>query len=479
MFSRRMQSKKIQIVLISTLGFGVLYFTNSMSRQLPKFGNNNNLNFSTALPLSQELISNNELRGVACDSSGQRCVAVGSYFSIIRGGSTPLSFYTTDGGDNWTVSNTMPPPQGSGGNNLFSVACSSSGQYCAAVGDYLPRGHISDTNRPAPLTFYTTDGGNNWIVSTTLPPPQGQGEYHEGQYNDNSLQDIACDSSGQHCIAAGTYFSTIRGDSTPLSFYTTDGGNTWTISKTLPPPQGSSHNILYSIACDSSGERCTAVGYYNNGRTGTDVPLSFYTTNGGDNWMVSNTMPPSHSVSYNELYRIACDSFGQHCTTVGHYDGGCISNSAPLSFYTTDSGNNWTVSAILLLPHQGSLYNELYSIACDFSGQRCITVGGYAGGFAAPLNSYTTDGGNTWAVAATMPLPQGSRTSVLYDIACDSYAQHCTAVGIYYPSETSSAYVPLSFYTTDGGNTWAISKTLPPPQGSRDNKLYAVTGGAK
>jgi hypothetical protein len=373
------------------------------------------------------------LEQVTCDSSGQKCTAVGYYYysDLYTDDYKLISFTSTDGGSNWTASTPFSPKQNSG--YLKGVACSSNGQKCTTVG----------YNNHTLLSFTSIDGGNHWTSSVSLPPTQGAGG--------NMLEAVACDSKGKRCVAVGSY-SNDNHTQTPLVLISVDGGTTWTAKATLPPTRNVSKQYrseLESVACDSNGQKCIAVGYdyyYQNGNY-IYSPLSLITDDGGYNWTASNMPSPAPNVNREHLYSIACDSNGQKCTAVGYYWIHNTSGDFPLMMITTDGGENWVNSTTQLI--EQNIYGELKSVSCDSNAENCIAVGE---SYHKPLSLISSDGGDNWELSTTTP--------ALQSIACGISGKQCTAVGSFVNEDGLQA--PLSYKSTDGGISWVISTTLPP-----------------
>lgn len=359
-------------------------------------------------------------------------VSVGTFFN--GSSNSPLSYFSVDGGNSWTRSAVLPPPLGD--TTLPSVACDSIGINCVAVGGI---------DNLAPVAYFTMDGGNTWILPTVLPPPQGSSDV---------LNAVACDSTGKKCTAVGQYFI---GTFLPLAYFTLDGGHTWIVSSTLPPPQGTD-NLLQGVACDTTGQKCTAVGTYFNGAN--NLPISYLTLDGGNTWTVSTTPPPPQPGN-TVLNSVACDSTGQKCTTVGQLS---VGTGVPVSYITSDGGNNWALSAITP-PLQGT-GDVVDGVACDSTGQTCVAVG-FSSFIAVgtTIGFFSSDGGNTWSVSSTLQQPGSSQ--FLRSVTCDPTGKNCTAVGNFV-AFFGAPSTPLSYYTTDGGFSWTLSANQPIPNGSQD-----------
>ncbi len=362
------------------------------------------------------LFSVSKTSSATINLSNSNFIAVGSYNT---GTTDPVTYYSPDYGISWTRS--IPSSiAGSTDTALQGVGCDSTGESCVAVGYSSASGYI-------PLAYYTTTGGVSWTQSS--PTKAGS--------SDNFLNGVSCGSDGQNCITVG------QNDIDALAFYTTNGGQSWTTS--LPARKGSSDNQLLSIACASDGQYCVAVGRYSNG--GPHLPLSYYTTNGGQTWTEASPTAPVGTVrSY--LNGIACDSTAQNCTAVGYY--ATTGNDAPLSYYTTDGGKTWNT---VLPTTQSSFSNHLNAVSCDSTGQICTTVGIYDNGAATiPLGYYSINGGQSWI--SSNPPTQGHSDEELNGVTCDSSGLNCAAVGFYFNGVITP---PLVYYSQNGGQTWVVT----------------------
>ncbi|MCL9684672.1 sialidase family protein [Legionella maioricensis] len=233
---------------------------------------------STTLPPAQGS-STNFLYSVSCEGTGH-CVAVGYYNNGSR--NIPLSYTSSDHGVTWNLSTTLPPAQGSSSNYLPSVSCEGTG-HCVAVGYY--------SLAAPPLSYTSSDHGVTWSLSTTLPPAPGS--------SSNNLQSVSCEGTG-HCVAVGNYFNGSR--YVPLSYTSSDHGVTWSLSTTLPPAQGSTSNFLSGVSCEGTGH-CGAVGYYNNGSR--PVPLTYTSSDHGATWSLSTTLPLPQGGNANFLFGVS------------------------------------------------------------------------------------------------------------------------------------------------------------------------------
>lgn len=101
------------------------------------------------------------------------------------------------------------------------------------------------------------------------------------------------------------------------------------------------------------------VGYYRNTSAG-NAPLSYTSANGGSAWGLSSALPLPADVLTNgpdtELQGITCDNAGLQCSAVGYYRRGTGANNAtangyaPLSYTSANGGSTWSLSSTLPLP---------------------------------------------------------------------------------------------------------------------------------
>ena len=321
-----------------------------------------------------------------------------------------------------------------------------------AFGETIPVVAVgANTNVPGfsivPLSDTSLNNGVTWTASTT-PPPIGSGS--------GGLNGVACSNGGDICTAVGTDGN----NSYPISYTSTDGGVTWIASVTQPPVAVSGRSFLIDVACSRVGTVCAAIGIDTN----NDTPYSCISSDGGINWALSTTQPPTNASGQGFLLGIACSSNGLVCTTVGT-DGDLI----PISYTSSDGGVTWLAS-ITQPPVNGSGGGQLYGVACSNNGLSCTAVGNDGNGL--PLSYISSDGGVTWMASTTQPPVNSSGQGYLYGVACATNGMMCTAVG----SELYGA--PISYISSDGGVTWRASTTPPPVNGSASGFLARVVCSA-
>ena len=238
-------------------------------------------------------------------------------------------------------------------------------QQKAAVGYYRTTG-----NNISPLTYTSTNEGATWVLRNPLPLP---GDVAATGIQMSELHSIRCDSTELFCCAVGFYRKQ-NNNLAPLSYTSTNGGTSWFLSNPLPLPSNVAANgiqvsKLQSVACDNTGHRCTVVGFYLNNSNNL-TPLSYSSTNGGASWSLSNPLPLPADVATNgiqnsKLQGVNCDATGTHCGAIGFYltNG---NNIVPLSYTTVNSGITWSLSTGFLSPTDvaatGSQTNALFGL---------------------------------------------------------------------------------------------------------------------
>ena len=94
--------------------------------------------------------------------------------------------------------------------------------------------YINNSTGFAPLSYTSTNAGSSWTVSSApLPLPNDVIAIPANQVS--KLSSVTCDSTGQLCSAVGEYTNTSNGLA-PLSYTSTNGGGSWSLSAALPLP---------------------------------------------------------------------------------------------------------------------------------------------------------------------------------------------------------------------------------------------------
>ena len=376
----------------------------------------NSLNVSSATPASKNL------------------TIVGNYY--VNPHRLPLAYYSEDRGQTWSQSHIQEEPPSD--NFMHGVACGASGLQCTAIANNA----ISQAK-----SYSSSDGGKTWTgpvqVETSLQP---------------SMSGIFCDSAtGLSCVAVG---NSNASPSLATGVLTTNGGQTWGSLLTFQnTPITATGSTLNSVACDSAMTTCLAVGQYNY--TGQNTNPIIYHSAGNLSIWTQYIPSPVATNKTQSLASVACSSTGEKCTAVGYYSD---SIDKPSGYYTINGGASWTLSNPTLTSLE---VGRLNGIACDATGSSCIAVGSYedtAGGNTVPLIYLTSNGGETWSSPQhSLPLPSDvdhiTSHAPLSSVSCDSTGLFCTAAGVYQTS-TTGVHQPLTYYTVNGGQTWNLS--LPP-----------------
>lgn len=269
------------------------------------------------------------LTSVSCIND-KHCSAVG-YYEDNTGAQEPLFYSSRDYGDHWILAQGNLPP--SSYNKLASVSCMQNGM-CNAVGS---SGKSWDVMKS--LVYRSIDFGIHWSLSENLPAS----DYKK-------LNGVTCQNN--RCNAVGTYFlKDPYGEEEghpyyyiPISYVSEDSGLTWHFIE-LPRQGGYTDDDLSSIMCDVNG-RCVAAGHWTFGSDLPWEPLTLISSDFGNSWI--GTHPPKIGEDLaHDLNSIACKTDGV-CILVGTKGGyGDSEPNIPLTYISTDFGNNWRFSAVL------------------------------------------------------------------------------------------------------------------------------------
>jgi photosystem II stability/assembly factor-like uncharacterized protein len=136
---------------------------------------------------------------------------------------------------------------------------------------------------------------------------------------------------------------------------------------------------------------------------------------------------------------------------------------------TSDGGATWTevpaANVPAALPNEGAFAASGTCVAVQGRNNAWIVTGG---GAARVFRS--TDGGNTWQVAAT-PIISGAQATGIFSVAFKD-AKNGVIVGGDYTKESEAR--DNAAISGDGGHTWTLTKSL--PGGFRSGVVYANHG---
>jgi hypothetical protein len=228
-----------------------------------------------------------QFAGVSC-SSDTACTAAGE--SQRRSGAN-VALAERWNGKKWAIQST-PNPSGAEDTDPLGVSCSSS-TACTTVGEYAKSSGVV-------VTLALQWSRKKWAIKSTPNPSGADGSV---------LQGVSC-SSGKACTAAGTYQNS---SGTWLTLAERWSGKKWAIQST-PNRSGAERSELAGVSC-SSGNACTAVGYYQNG-SGVDFTLALHWN--GSKWAIQSTPNRSHAEG-SELLGVSRVS-GTAITAIGYYE---------------------------------------------------------------------------------------------------------------------------------------------------------------
>jgi hypothetical protein len=141
------------------------------------------------------------LYGVSC-ASASSCMAVGHYKDETNGNRHKALAEAWNGSE-WTIKTTPTPSEAPGGNDLYSVSCTSAG-FCVAVGERVSKEtmlgeiHFSSEER----TLAEIWNGSEWTVKATTDPEGAKW---------SSLAAVSC-SSSTACAAVGANYPGAKGE---------------------------------------------------------------------------------------------------------------------------------------------------------------------------------------------------------------------------------------------------------------------------
>jgi len=340
-----------------------------------------------------------------------------------------------------------------------------SGRFVVAGYKYDDVGGTTDNYHP--WLAYSTDGGEKWIPSTTTSDEdQTHGELQALTYG------------GGHFVVAGYRYGTSGGTTDnyhPWLAYSTDGGETWTPSKTTSDedqPHGQLHALAYG------GGRFVVAGYrYGSGSDTANNyhPWIAYSTDGGETWTPSKTTSDEDQ-THGYLYALAYG--GGRFVVAGYQYGsgsGTANNYHPWLAYSTDGGKTWTKSETTADKDQ--THGRLLALA--YGGGRFVVAGyrydnvddttdNYH-----PWLAYSTDGGEKWILSTTTSdtgQTHGELQALTYG------GGRFVVAGWRYGSGSGNRddYHPWIAYSSDGGDTWTPSTTTS-DTGQTHGELHALT----
>jgi len=368
----------------------------------------------------------NNLTSISCDSTAQRCLAVG--FMLKKNGNwfdkhsiNHVVYATQDGGNTWNEPLTLRHPSNMTINGTMNIHCDDSGLTCLIAGTANVSADQDDI-----IVYTTDDAGLHWNKLKRLNIPEDKG---------TNIIGMSCSNKGDKChILAQNgplYSATI--------YKTQDAGQTWS-SISLPKPENANGTYrVDGISCSDSSLRCTIIGgtEFDEQGSGSLAPLSYTTQDSGLTWSIT-TVHDQLSTDHSEkdyFSHIKCDNTGLKCIALRYQE---IHEPPVITYvhaYTTlDGGISWQKIGSID-NFDGSIYESFSAFDCDKAGQFCIAVYSPIGvEGASPLVYATHDGGATWR---NEDINTPEETSILLDVFCDDNALLCQIVGMRDPFRNS------------------------------------------
>ncbi len=335
-----------------------------------------------------------------------RCVAAVLLICVVTGGALGAAGASAAV---WSLQ-TTPNATGADHSTLSDIACGpSSTNACTAVG------RSSTAGIGAPYAQYWN--GGSW-VSQPAASPAGA--------TDAELKAAHC-VSATSCAAAGSYTT----GSGTFSLVEVWNGSSWSI-QTTPNPVGATETRLSGVACTSSVNNCTVVGFATVGGVRSAIAMR----SAGGTWSVQSVPTPGTAIA-SEFNGVDCPA-ASSCVAVGRSTNGSGVHSA---LSTTWNGTAWTLQTV---PNPaGARRSVLLDVSCS-DVTHCTGVGAFLNASGVQVTLAERWDGRAWSVQTT-PNPAGSTNSVLQNVTCDA-ANTCVAVGDWV---NGSSWVPMAQYWND------------------------------
>jgi len=267
------------------------------------------------------------------------------------------------------------------------------------------------------------------------------------------------DYSGRFVMAGYRYDDGSTGDATndfhPWLAYSTDGGKTWTKSKTTAE-EDQTHGQL--LALTYGGGRFVVAGHRSDNTGDNYHPWLAYSTDRGKTWTRSETTAEEDQ-AYGVLRALA---YGGGRFVVAGYRYDDTDRYHPWLAYSADGGRTWTKSETT--EDEDQAHGQLHALA--YGGGRFVVAGfrydddddskseNYH-----PWLAYSTDGGKTWTKSETTAKEEQTHG----DLRALAYGDgRFVVAGYRYDDDNNSEnenYHPWLAYSTDGGETWTKSET--------------------
>lgn len=362
----------------------------------------------------------NNLTGISCDTTAQRCLAAG--FIAKSDQINHVVYRTQDGGRTWSKPITLfhsvklPVELDSVDAKMMKISCDDAGMLCHAAGSM--RQHTKEYI----VVATTYDGGVIWT----------QQKFLRKEYPVSFVIGLACGTSGERCVLLGANYS----DSSAFVYTTADMGQTWSEAHNLPVSEDKTEvDKIEDISCSDSGLVCTIVGGMET--LDTAHAISFVTNDGGISWtkpLILDELSSSQTANTNSpvlgvFSHVRCDNLGTTCIALRHLE--IPQNSVMLTTFdvyrSVNRGLTWERIGTLD-NSDGLLYEPIHAFDCSGDLQTCVAVHAPTGVAHSKPYVYTThDSGINWTYSK---LKTPKRDVAFMDLFCDDNAVICQMVGL-------------------------------------------------
>ncbi len=159
----------------------------------------------------------------------------------------------------------------------------------------------------------------------------------------------------------------------------------------------------------------------------------------------------------NNLTSISCDVTAQRCLAVGFVSK--KDNIDHVVYSTQDGGYTWSKPIILYSSFKIPMENwnsRIMKVSCDDAGMLCHVAGSKRTHTKEYMLAYTTyNGGLTWSEQRF--LRKQNSFSYVKGLACGTWGEHCVILG----KDDEASGASFVYTTADMGQTWSESRTLP------------------
>lgn len=201
--------------------------------------------------------------------------------------------------------------------------------------------------------------------------------------------------------------------------------------------------------------RIVAVGSYSHGAVTS--PLSYFSIDGGQSWTLS-TITGQGTTGVEALRDVACDSSGINCVAVGYYSatGSPTTSAVATSYISTNGGQTWTASPTQPPVAPTASVTLLVGVSCDNTFLNCAATGSYFNSSQHPLNYISTNGGQSWSISLPPAVVPAAANALNIGISCYGNNLTCATIG-----QTNPSPIPISYLLANAQSSW-VQSTIPP-----------------